>query len=160
MFVGKKPMPNTYTQIHIQAVFAVRFRTALLQDKWREELHKYVTGIVKNQRHKMISINSVSDHMHLLFGMRPIQSLSDLMQDIKGDSSRWINQRRFVPFRFEWQESFAAFSYSRDEIATVARYIENQQQHHTKETFLDEYRRMLRSSEVDYDERYIFKEPI
>jgi putative transposase len=88
MFGIKNPMPSTYTQIHIQAVFAVKFRLALLGDRWREEFHKYVTGIVRNQGHKMISINSVSDHVHLLFGTRPVQSLSDLMQDIKGDSSR------------------------------------------------------------------------
>jgi REP element-mobilizing transposase RayT len=156
----KKSMPNTYTQIHIQAVFAVKFRAALLGDRWREEFHKYVTGIVRNQGHKMISINSVSDHVHVFFGMRPVQSLSDLMQDIKGDSSKWINQKRFIPFRFAWQESFAAFSYCRNEIGTVARYIENQQQHHMKESFLDEYRRMLRSFEVDYDEQFIFKEPV
>ena len=108
----------------------------------------------------MISINSVSDHVHLLFGMRPAQALSDLMQDIKGDSSRWINLKHFVPVRFEWQQSFAAFSYSRDEVTRVARYIENQQEHHKKETFLDEYRRMLKSFGIDYDEGYIFKDPI
>src|SRR5688572_26279294 len=138
-------MPNTYTQIHIQAIFAVKFRAALLGDSWRTEFHKYVSGIVNNQGHKMISINSVSDHVHLVFGMRPAQALSDLMQDIKGDSSRWINLKRFVPVRFEWQQSFAAFSYSKDEITKVVTYIENQQQHHKKEKFLDEYRRMLKA---------------
>jgi putative transposase len=153
-------MPNTYTQIHIQAVFAVKFRIALLGDNWREEFHRYVTGIVKNQGHKMLSINSVDDHVHVFFGMRPVQSLSDLMKDIKGDSSEWINARRFTRARFEWQQGYGAFSYCRDEVSKVASYIENQQQHHQKEKFLDEYRRMLRSFDIDFDERYIFTEPI
>jgi putative transposase len=153
-------MPNSYTQIHIQAVFAVKYRAALLEDHWRNEFHKYVTGIVQNQGHKMLSINSVQDHVHVLFGMRPVQSLSDLMQDIKGDSSRWINLKCFVPIHFEWQQGYGAFSYRKKDVPNVIRYIDNQQQHHMKETFLDEYRMQLESFEIDYDERYIFSEPI
>jgi putative transposase len=153
-------MPNTYTQIHIQAVFAVKFRAALIRDMWREDLHQYITGIVRKQGHKLLCINSVDDHMHVIFGMRPVQSLSDLMQDIKGGSSEWINSKRFSPYRFEWQQAFSAFSYSRSDLTNVIAYVRNQQEHHKTETFLDEYRRMLKTFEVDYDERYIFTVPV
>ena len=102
-------MANTYTQIHIQAIFAVRNRNGLIQNKWKEELFKYITGITQSRKHKLIAINGMPDHVHVLFGMRPAQSLSDLMQDIKGSSSKWINERKFVKGRFEWQEGYAAF---------------------------------------------------
>ncbi|MEX2234940.1 MAG: IS200/IS605 family transposase [Cyclobacteriaceae bacterium] len=106
-------MPNTYTQIHTQAIFAVRFRKASIQREWKDELYKYITGIIQYYNHKLLAINGMSDHVHIFFGMRPTQSLSDLMQDVKGSSSKWINGQNFIKSRFEWQEGYGAFSYSK-----------------------------------------------
>jgi putative transposase len=149
-------MANTYTQIHIQAVFAVQNRLCLISDKWQDELYKYITGIVSNNGHKLLAINGMPDHVHVLFGMRPSQSLSDLMQDIKGSSSKWINERGFVKGRFSWQEGYGAFSYCRSEVQNVIRYINNQKDHHSGKSFIDEYFEMLKESEIEYDDRYVF----
>jgi putative transposase len=150
-------MANTYTQIHIQCVFAVKFRQYVIEPFWKERLNQYITGIVQNNGHKMISINSMPDHLHLFFGFRPNQSLSDLMKAVKGESSEWINKEKFSSSKFRWQEGYGAFSYSRSQIKPVALYIENQEQHHKKKTFLEEYTHMLKNFEVDFDDRYIFK---
>src|ERR1700712_167540 len=123
-------MANTYTQIHIQAIFAVQYREAVIGEKWENELYKYITGIVQNNKHKLIAINGMPDHVHVFFGMRPDQSLSNLMQDIKSGSSKWINDNKFLKTRFEWQESFGAFSYSKSQVPTICNYIENQKEHH------------------------------
>src|SRR5699024_5842704 len=125
-------MANTYTQIHIHAVFAVRNRLSLINESWEEELYKYITGIIQNQGHKLLAINGMPDHLHILFGMRPVQSLSELMQDIKGDSSKWINNKRLVKGRFSWQAGYGAFSYAKSQLPNVIRYIENQKKHHNK----------------------------
>jgi putative transposase len=153
-------MSNTFTQIHIQFVFAVKYRECLLHKKWNDELYKYITGIVQKQNHKMIAINGVSDHIHLLIGMRPTQSISDLMQDVKGSSSKWINEKNFVPKKFEWQEGYGAFSYSLSQVKTVVNYIKNQEAHHAKQSFRDEYISFLKEFEVPFDEVYIFKDPV
>jgi len=150
-------MPNTYTQIHIQAVFAVKYRLSVIQRDWKDELYKYITGIIQQNGHKLLIINGVEDHTHIFFGMRPTQSLSDLMQDVKGNSSKWINEKKFVSSHFEWQSGFGAFSYSKSQIADVIKYIQNQEAHHAKQTFLDEYRELLDQFDIEYDERYIFK---
>jgi len=150
-------MSNTYTQIHIQCVFAVKFRDSMIQQSWKERLHQYITGIIRNNGHKMIVINSMSDHLHIFFGFRPNQSLSDLMRIVKGDSSEWINKEKLTSSTFRWQEGYGAFSYSRSQIKAVAEYIENQEEHHRKRTFLEEYKLFLDQFEVEYDERYIFK---
>ncbi len=152
-------MANTYTQIHLQAIFAVKKRTGLIQKEWKDELYKYITGIIQAQDHKLLAINGMPDHLHVFFGMRPIQSLSDLMQDIKQDSSKWINQKKFIKEKFEWQEGFGGFSYSKSQASRVIAYVQNQEAHHRKITFLDEYKKFLEKFEVDYDERYIFKTP-
>lgn len=149
-------MANSYTQIHIQAVFAVSNRRSLISSAWEEQLFKYITSIIQNKGHKMLAINAMPDHIHILFGMRPTQSLSDLMQDIKGDSSRWINNNRFVNGKFSWQGGFGAFSYSKKESYNVIKYIRNQEEHHRFMTFSDEYLSLLDKFDVDYDERYIF----
>ena len=109
-------MSNTYTQIHIQCVMAVKFRASLIDASWKEQLHKYITGIVQNHGHKMIAINSMPDHLHLFIGFRPNQSLSDLMRLVKGESSEWINNKQFTPATFRWQEGYGAFSYSRSHL--------------------------------------------
>jgi REP element-mobilizing transposase RayT len=150
-------MANTYTQLHIQAVFAVQNRECIIQPSWKDELYKYITGIVQNNKHKLLTINGMPDHIHILFGFRPTQSLSDLKQDIKGDSSKWINEKGFVRGKFSWQEGYGAFSYSKSELHRIINYIESQEAHHKKETFIEEYLDFLKEFEVDFDDRYIFK---
>ena len=149
---------NTYTQIHIQLIFAVKFRQALISKEWKDELFKYITGIIQNRKHKLLSINGMPDHIHILIGLRPNQSVSDLVQEVKSNSSKWINEKRFIPVRFEWQDSFGAFSYGRSQISNVIRYIENQEEHHRKKSFREEYLEFLEKFEIEFEEKYVFKE--
>jgi len=151
-------MANTYTQIHIHAVFAVQNRLSLIKESWQDELYKYISGIIQNQGHKLLIINGMPDHIHLLFGMRPVQSLSDLMQDIKGSSSKWINNRKLVMGKFSWQEGYGAFSYSKSQLPNVIQYIEKQKEHHKIKSFREEYIEILRKFKVDYNSEYIFEE--
>jgi REP element-mobilizing transposase RayT len=150
-------MANTYTQIYIQVVFAVEGRQNLLRPEHNDELQKYITGIVSGQNQKLLAINNVPDHVHLLVGLRADLSLSELMRDIKAGSSRFVNEKRWTNGRFSWQEGFGAFSYSRSQIDAVIRHIQNQQRHHARRTFREEYIEFLRKFEVEHDERYIFK---
>ena len=150
-------MANTYTQIHIQAVFSVQDRSSVIRESWKNELYQYIAGIIQNQGHKLLAINGMPDHIHIFFGMRPTQKLSDLMQDIKGDSSKWINKKRFTKSRFSWQEGYGAFSYSKSQVDPVIEYIKNQEIHHHRKSFTEEYIEFLDRFEVPYDERYIFK---
>ena len=128
-------MPNTYTQLHFQFVFAVQNRVSLIQKPWKDNLYQYITGIVQNQNHKMLMINGMPDHIHMVLGMRPIQSISDLLHMIKKDSSTWINKNNMVPGNFHWQEGYGAFSYSQSNFGNVIEYIKNQKEHHKKKTF-------------------------
>lgn len=153
-------MANTYTQIHVQFVFAVKYRNGLIHSSFKEELYQYIAGIIKKNNHKLLAINGVEDHIHIFIGMRPTQSISDLLQDIKGSSSKWINEKKFLKVKFEWQEGYGAFSYSKSHVANVIRYIQNQEVHHKKESFKDEYLKFLEAFAIEYDKRYIFKEPI
>ena len=150
-------MANTYTQIHIQSVFSVQNRDCIIKKAWKIELYKYMTGIIQNHGHKVLAIDGMPDHTHIFFGMRPTQSLSDLMQDIKGDSSKWINNKGFIQGRFSWQEGYGAFSYSKSQVDQVIDYISKQEVHHRKRTFTEEYLDFLEKFQVPYDERYIFK---
>lgn len=150
-------MANTYTQIHIQAVFAVQNRQSLIALEWKHELYKYITGVVQNNGHKMLQINGMPDHIHLLFGMRPTQSLSDLIKQVKQDSSKWINSRQFLHARFSWQSGYGAFSYARPQLPNVIRYIANQERHHSKKSFQEEYIDLLEAHEIEFDDRYLFK---
>ena len=151
-------MPNTYTQIHIQFVFAVKYRQGLIKKGWKDDLYKYITGIIQSQGHKLLAINGVEDHIHILIGLRPKQSISDLMQDVKGGSSKWINDNKFTLGRFEWQEGYGAFSYSSNELKSVIEYIKKQEEHHSKKSFREEYIDFLKYFNIDYDEKYIFNE--
>jgi putative transposase len=151
-------MANTYTQIHVQFVFAVKYRNGLIIPSLKEELYQYISGIIKHHNHKLLAINGMPDHIHIFIGMRPTQSISDLMQDIKGSSSKWINEKKFLKVKFEWQEGYGAFSYSKSHVDNVINYIKNQEEHHKKESFRDEYLNILNRFEVDYDEKYIFKD--
>jgi len=150
-------MANTYTQIHIQTVFAVQNRQSLIGDEWKDELFKYITAIIQNNDHKLLQINGMPDHVHIIFGLRPVQSLSDLMKHVKQDSSKWINQNKLANGKFSWQQGYGAFSYSKSQLPRVIKYIQNQQEHHKTKTFREEYLALLEAHGVDYDERYIFK---
>ena len=153
-------MANTYTQLYIQFVYAVKFRAGLIQPKWKDELYKYSTGIIQKNKHKLIAINGMSDHVHILIGINPRQSVSDLMQDVKGSSSKWINEKGFLNQKFEWQDGYGAFSYGRSQVEAVINYINNQEIHHKKVTFRDEYLSFLQKFEIEYKEEFIFKELI
>lgn len=152
-------MANTYTQLYVHCVFAVKFRAATLHPRWDERLRLYITAIVQNNGHKMLAINNMPDHLHLFVGLNPAQSISDMMRLIKGDSSEWINKERLTSTKFQWQEGYGAFSYSKSQVDKVVKYIHSQQEHHRKVTFLDEYLQMLKSFDITFDERYIFKLP-
>jgi putative transposase len=151
-------MANTYTQIHLQFVFVVKYRAGVIDPSWKDELYKYITGIIQNNGHKLICINGMPDHVHVLVGMRPTQSVSDLLKDIKTNSSKWINEKRLTKQKFEWQEGYGAFAYSKSHVKNVIAYIENQEEHHKKKTFKEEYINLLNSLEIDYDEQFIFKD--
>ena len=150
-------MANTYTQIYIHVVFAVEGRQNLIKAEHNDELQKYITGIVSGQKQKLIAINNMPDHVHLLIGLQADLALSDLVRDIKAGSSGFIKRKRWVAGRFSWQEGFGAFSYSRSQLDTVIRYIQNQQKHHAKKSFRDEYVELLEKFGIEYDKRYIFK---
>lgn len=150
-------MPNTYSQMYIQIVFAVKGRQNLIPKQKREELHKYITGIVQNRDQKMLAIFSMPDHTYLLVGLKPSSSVSDLVRDIKAVSSKFINDNNWVKGKFNWQEGFGSFTYSRSQIDTVIKYILNQEEHHRKKTFKEEYIDFLKKFEIDYDEKYLFE---
>ena len=150
-------MANTYTQIHIQTVFIVQSRICLINKDWQTELYKYISGITQNYGHKVLQINGMPDHIHMLFGLRPTQALADLMQQIKQDSSAWINQKGFLKSKFSWQAGYGAFSYTKSQVPNVIRYIQNQEEHHRKKTFTEEYIELLNEFEVEFNQQYNFK---
>ena len=138
-------------------VFAVQNRNALINPYWEEELYKYITGIVQNKGQKMLAINGMPDHIHILIGMRPTCCLSDLVREVKKSSNEFIKEKKFTPYRFQWQEGFGAFSYSHSALDDVIGYINRQKEHHKKRLFREEYMEMLRKFEVDFDEQYLFE---
>ncbi|MBN8703098.1 MAG: IS200/IS605 family transposase [Bacteroidetes bacterium] len=150
-------MPNTYTQIYIQIVFAVNGRANLIPRNNREELHKYISGIVQKRGQKVLSVFCMPDHTHLLIAIKPSVSISDLVRDIKSGSSNFINDKKWVIGKFTWQEGFGAFSYSKSQIDTVIKYILNQEEHHKKKTFKEEYISFLGHFGIEYDEKYLFE---
>ena len=150
-------MANTYTQIYLQVVFAVERRQSLIHKQNKQELHKYLTGIVREREQKLLAVHCMPDHTHILIGLRPSMPLSDLVHDVKIGSANFVNRKRWVVGRFGWQEGFGAFSYGHSQLTRIIRYIQNQEQHHAKMTFRDEYLRFLKRYEIDHDEQYIFK---
>lgn len=149
-------MGNTYTQLYIQTVFTVKGKTNLIHKKNKEELHKYITGIIQNRKHKLLAINCMPDHVHIFIGYQPSQALPDLMRDVKSNSSKFINENKWVVGKFEWQEGYGAFSYSRSHINNVIKYINNQESHHKKISFKEEYLAFLKKFDIDFDEKYLF----
>ena len=150
-------MSNTYTQIYIQIVFAVKGRQNIIPNQHRVELHKFITGIVQKREHKMLSIFCMPDHIHLLIGLKPSFSISDLVRDVKAGSSKFINDKNWLKGKFNWQEGFGAFSYSRSQIDNVIQYILKQEEHHKEKTFKEEYLDFLKKFEIEYDEKYLFE---
>jgi len=150
-------MPKTYSQIFIQIVFAVKYRQNIISKTNREELHKYITGIVQNRGHKMLAIFCMPDHLHLFVGMKPSMSISDLVRDIKANPSKFINESNWTKEKFNWQEGFGAFSYSKSHIDNVVKYILNQEAHHKSKTFKEEYIEFLEKFEIEYNEKYLFE---
>ena len=150
-------MPGTFYQIYIQIVFAVKGRENLISNIWKTELHKYIAGIVKGKGQKSIIVNGMADHIHAFVGLKPGMPISDLVRDMKNNSSNFINDRKLVKGKFEWQEGYGAFSYSHSHIGKVYDYILNQENHHKKKTFKQEYLQFLKKFEVEYDEKYLFE---
>lgn len=149
-------MANTYSQIYIHIVFAVKGRQNLISKNWNDELYKYITGIITNEEQKLIAINGIPDHIHILVGLKPTKSISDLVRDIKANSSRFINDKKWINGKFEWQTGFGAFSYSHSQLTNVINYIQNQEMHHTTKTFKEEYVGLLKSFDVEYKNEYLF----
>ena len=149
-------MANTYTQIYIHAVFAVEGRQSLIAPEHKIEIYKYMTTTIQNQKNKVMAINGMPDHVHLLIGLNPDIALSDLVRDAKAAASNLINDKRWVRGHFNWQRGYGAFSYSKSQVPRVARYIEDQERHHAKRSFRDEYEVLLKKFDVEYDPRYLF----
>lgn len=149
-------MANTYAQIYTRIVFAVQGRQSLIHPEHKVEIYKYLTGVVRNKEQKLIAINGVSDHVHLLIGLKPDVALSDLTRDVKACSSKFINERRWIRGRFRWQEGFGAFSYSHSQLDSVIRHIQYQEQHHQRATFREEYLNLLRKFDIRFGEWYVF----
>ena len=149
-------MANTYYQVSLQIIFAVRFREALIEDTFRQDLHKYITGIVKNHGQKLLCINSVHDHIHILLGVSPAMRVSDLVRDIKSSSAKYINDNKLSQRKFYWQNGYGVFSYSMSHRRRVITYIENQQEHHKRMSFQNEYLRFLDSFRINYKDEYLF----
>lgn len=150
-------MANTYSQLYIHFVFAVQNRVSLIQPEWEEELYKYITGIIQNKTHKMIAFNGMPDHLHLFIGYQPKEAMSELIKVVKSESTKWVKGRGFVRGKFQWQEGYGAFSYSRSQVDRVYHYIRNQKEHHRKKSFREEYLQLLKKFNVNFDERYVFK---
>jgi putative transposase len=149
-------MSDTFSQIHIQLVFAVKYRQSLIYPSWEDRLQRYITGIVQNKGQKMLAINGVEDHIHLLIGMRPECKLSDLVREIKKSSTEMINDYKLSKHHFQWQNGYGAFSYSKSNISYVCNYIHNQKEHHQKIGFREEYISLLKEFEIDFKEDYLF----
>jgi putative transposase len=150
-------MANTYTQIYLQLVLSPQGHENVIPIKHKEELHKYTTGIIQNRKHKLLAINYMPDHVHIFIGYHPSQPLPDLLRDIKANSSRFINEKKWLTGRFQWQEGYGSFSYGHSQINDVIQYINTQESHHKKASFKDEYLRLLEKFDVDYDPKYLFE---
>ena len=150
-------MSRTFSQIYIHVVFAVKGRQNLIGKSWKDELNRYISGIITSKKQKTIIVNGMPDHIHAFIGLKPSMAISDLVRDIKNNSSNFINKNRFVMGKFKWQEGYGSFSYSHSQIEQVYNYILNQEQHHHKKTFKEEYIDFLNKFQVEFDEKYLFE---
>lgn len=151
-------MANTFTQMYFHVVFAVKGRASLIRSAWKEELYKYITGIVTAKGQKLLAINGMPDHLHLLVGTKPTMALSDLVRDIKANSARFIKEKGWVRSVFEWQDGFGAFTLGHSQLQHIIPYIQNQEEHHRLHTFREEYIAFLQKYEVDYKPEYLFQD--
>ncbi len=150
-------MADTYSQIYIHIVFAVKGRNNLISKNWKDELYKYITGIITNEGQKLLAINGMPDHIHILIGLKPTATLSNIVRDIKANSSKFINDKKWIAGKFEWQQGFGAFSYSHSQLKNVISYIQNQEEHHKTKTFREEYIEFLKLYNVDFKNEFIFE---
>jgi REP element-mobilizing transposase RayT len=151
-------MANTYHQIYLQIVFAVKYRNAVISKNWNNKLFGVIGGLINEAGCKTIIVNGVEDHVHCFVGLKPVVAVSELMKSIKAKSSKYINDNALTAERFEWQEGYGVFSYSQSQVDRVYKYIQNQEAHHKKQTFMDEYLTFLKKFKIEYNEQYIFKE--
>jgi len=149
-------MANTFSQIYLQFVFAVKHRQCLIAREHKEELHKYITGLVKNRKAKMLAIHCMPDHLHLFVGFKPTILISDFVKEIKVESNEFINDKKWVKRNFSWQEGYGVFSYSHSHIDAVVKYVLNQEVHHQKKTFSQEYHELLEKFDIPFEERFLF----
>jgi REP element-mobilizing transposase RayT len=150
-------MANTYTQLYIHLIFAVSGRTNSIKSEYKIEIEKYISGFLKNKKHKLLAINCMPDHSHIFIGLNPEHSVSNLVREMKISSANFINEKKLTLGKFSWQEGYGAFSYSKSSIDNVIKYINNQQEHHRKKSFQEEYINFLNKYNISFDERYIFK---
>lgn len=150
-------MAGTFSQVYIQVVFAVKGRENLIQKSWKEELNKYIAGIIDAKNQKSIIVNGVSDHIHCFIGLKPSMLISDLVRDIKNNSSKFVNEKRFVVGKFQWQEGYGVFSYAHSQIDQVYNYILNQEDHHRTKTFKEEYQEFLNKFQIEHKPEYLFE---
>ncbi|MAO64026.1 MAG: transposase [Balneola sp.] len=153
-------MANTYHQLYIQTIFGVKCREALIDLDWEDKLHSIIGNLINQASGKSILINGTADHIHCFFHLKPSVNISDIMQKVKSNSSKWINDSKLTPHRFEWQKGFGCFSYGHSQKNQVYQYVKNQKEHHKKYTFREEYMMLLKKFEVDFDEAYIFSDPV
>jgi len=150
-------MANTYTQINIHAVFSVKGRENIITRNFRDRLHEYIAGIINNKKNYSLAVNGYKDHVHAFFELKPSLALSDVIRDIKANSTNWINENQFVLGHFSWQEGYGAFSYSRSQRDKVIRYIMEQEKHHASKTFSEEYLELLRKFDIPFEDNYVFE---
>jgi len=150
-------MSDTYTQLYIQLVFAVKGRRSFIQSAWEEDLYKYITAVVQNDRHKMLAINGMPDHIHIFLGLNPAIAISDLVKDIKRASNNWVNDKTLTNQKFEWQGGYGAFSYSKSQIDSVCKYIHHQKNHHSRHSFKKEYISLLKLFDIAFKDEYLFE---
>jgi len=150
-------MANTYTQLNVQAIFSVKGRENILTSNFRTTLFEYIAGILRNKNQYPLAVNGYKDHIHIFLELNPVTPMSDVMEFVKANSSKWINDNRFVKGKFEWQRGYSGFTYSRSQRNEVIKYILNQENHHKSRTFREEYLDLLKKNEMEFDERYIFE---
>lgn len=149
-------MANTYTQIYMHIIFAVARREAMIADDWVEELYRYLAGACQKRNHFVHAINGTKDHVHLLIGMHPSESVSTLVKELKGQSSYWINEK-FLNGAFSWQSGYGAFSYSRSLVPSVKRCIDNQREHHRRVSFQEELASIFQKAGIEYKPEYMMR---
>jgi REP element-mobilizing transposase RayT len=150
-------MPNTFSQIYVQIVFAVKGRQSLISRTWEESLYKYISGIITKKEQKLLAINGMPDHIHLVIGLKPTCTISDLVREIKKSSNEYINDHHFAPIGFKWQEGYGVFSYSHKDLDNVIQYVINQKEHHKKKRFKEEYLEFLEEFKIEFKEEYLFE---